>query len=57
MSSGTDYTRINAIGATTLSVLTVVSAAYLLYRLLQQGRGKLRVRLLIGLVSSDIFLG
>jgi hypothetical protein len=55
--SSVDYVRVNAIGATVISFVTLVAATYLLYSLIRQGRGKLRVRLLTGLVISDIALG
>ncbi|WWC60116.1 uncharacterized protein I303_102680 [Kwoniella dejecticola CBS 10117] len=49
--------QINATGASVISGLTLVAAAYLFYSLLRQGRGKLRVRLLLGMVVSDMMLG
>jgi hypothetical protein len=53
----TNYTKINAIGGTILSASTIIAAAYLLLSLARQGRGKLRVRLLLGMVISDLVLG
>nr|XP_019050188.1 hypothetical protein I302_00613 [Kwoniella bestiolae CBS 10118]OCF29118.1 hypothetical protein I302_00613 [Kwoniella bestiolae CBS 10118] len=50
-------TQINATGASIISGLTLLAASYLLVSLIKQGRGKLRVRLLIGMVVSDIILG
>ncbi|KAL7419679.1 hypothetical protein Q5752_005593 [Cryptotrichosporon argae] len=48
---------INAIGSVVISALTLVGAVYLLWTLWKQGKGKLRVRLLIGTVASDILVG
>jgi len=48
---------INAIGGVTISALTLAAASYLLVSLWSQGRGKLRVRLLLGMVLSDVLLG
>lgn len=53
----TNYTKINAIGGTIISSSTIIAAAYLLWSLARQGRGKLRVRLLLGMVISDLILG
>ncbi|WOO79519.1 uncharacterized protein LOC62_02G003041 [Vanrija pseudolonga] len=53
----TNYTRITTIGGLTISALTILSALYLLYSLVSHGRGKLRVRLLIGIVISDMSVG
>lgn len=53
----TDYTRITTIGGLAISALTILSALYLLYSLISHGRGKLRVRLLIGIVVSDMSVG
>ncbi|WWD08846.1 hypothetical protein V865_006960 [Kwoniella europaea PYCC6329] len=50
-------TQINATGASIISGLTLIAAAYLFFSLMKQGRGKLRVRLLIGMVVSDLILG
>ncbi|WWC68808.1 uncharacterized protein I206_102743 [Kwoniella pini CBS 10737] len=50
-------TQINATGASVISGLTLIAAAYLLWSLIKQGRGKLRVRLLLGMVISDLMLG
>ncbi|WVR03983.1 hypothetical protein IAU60_000982 [Kwoniella sp. DSM 27419] len=50
-------TKINATGAAVISGLTLVAATYLFISLIRQGRGKLRVRLLIGMVLSDLILG
>ncbi|WVQ79035.1 hypothetical protein IAT38_001127 [Cryptococcus sp. DSM 104549] len=52
-----NYTLINAIGSTVISGATLTVAGYLLYSLIRQGKGKLRVRLLVGMVISDICLG
>ncbi|WWC87696.1 uncharacterized protein L201_002588 [Kwoniella dendrophila CBS 6074] len=50
-------TQINATGASIISGLTLIAASYLFISLIKQGRGKLRVRLLIGMVVSDLILG
>lgn len=52
----TDWTTINAAGSTVISFLTLIASAYLLISLTLQGRGKLRVRLLLGLVTSDLVI-
>ncbi|ODO06313.1 hypothetical protein L198_01545 [Cryptococcus wingfieldii CBS 7118] len=51
------YTLINAWGGTVISATTLVSATYLLILLWKQGTGKLRVRLLMGMIISDLALG
>ena len=51
------WTFINAVGGVIISALTLVAASYLLFSLWSQGRGKLRVRLLLGMVISDVLLG
>jgi hypothetical protein len=51
------WAKINAYGSTVIAASTIVAASYLLITLFKQGRGKLRVRLLIGMVSSDLLLG
>ena len=51
------WTYINAVGGTVISALTLAAASYLLFSLWRQGTGKLRVRLLIGMVVSDLLLG
>lgn len=48
---------INTIGGLIISALTLVAATYLLVSLWNQGKGKLRVRLLMGMVISDLLLG
>ncbi|WRT65521.1 uncharacterized protein IL334_002466 [Kwoniella shivajii] len=50
-------TQINATGGSVISGLTIIAALYLLISLVKQGRGKLRVRLLLGMVVSDLILG
>lgn len=55
--SGVNYTRINAIGVCVIASSTVISAAYLLGTLAKQGRGKLRVRMLLGMIASDLMIG
>ncbi|ODN80744.1 hypothetical protein L202_02901 [Cryptococcus amylolentus CBS 6039] len=51
------YTLINAWGGTVISATTLVSATYLLTLLWKQGTGKLRVRLLMGMIISDLAIG
>lgn len=51
------YPLINAIGSIVISAITLTSALYLLVLLHRQGKGKLRVRLLVGMVVSDLLLG
>jgi hypothetical protein len=53
----TNWTEATAIGAAVISGSTLVSSLYLLWSLLRKGRGKLRVRLLLGMVISDLILG
>ncbi|KAK8861433.1 hypothetical protein IAR55_002252 [Kwoniella newhampshirensis] len=48
---------VTATGGAVVSGLTLIAAIYLLISLWRQGRGKLRVRLLVGMVISDILLG
>ena len=48
---------INAVGSTVISAMTFISALWLVIQLVRQGRGKLRVRLLLGMMSSDLLLG
>jgi hypothetical protein len=48
---------INGVGQTVIAGLTVFGSSYLLYALLKQGRGKLRVRLLLGMIFGDLLLG
>ncbi|WVF66890.1 hypothetical protein IAT40_001633 [Kwoniella sp. CBS 6097] len=50
-------TKVNATGASVISGLTLIAASYLFVSLLRQGRGKLRVRLLLGMVVSDLVIG
>ncbi|WVQ94498.1 hypothetical protein IAU59_001577 [Kwoniella sp. CBS 9459] len=50
-------TKVNATGASVISGLTLIAASYLFYSLVKQGRGKLRVRLLLGMVVSDLAIG
>ena len=52
-----EWTDINAIGGLVISALTLIAAVYLWLSLWRQGRGKLRVRLLLGMVISDVLLG
>ena len=51
------YARINAIGAISLACATLIAGMYLLISIGKQGHGKLRVRLLLGMVASDLVLG
>ncbi|KAL1409521.1 hypothetical protein Q8F55_003504 [Vanrija albida] len=53
----TNYTRITTIGGLTIAALTIVCSLYLLFSLASHGRGKLRVRLLIGIIVSDLTVG
>lgn len=48
---------INTVGQTVISTLTIIGSSYLLYALMKQGRGKLRVRLLLGMILGDLLLG
>lgn len=48
---------INGVGQTVITSLTIIGASYLLYALWTQGRGKLRVRLLLGMIFGDLLLG
>lgn len=48
---------INGIGQTVISSLTIIGSVYLLVALWRQGRGKLRVRLLLGMIFGDLLLG
>lgn len=48
---------INGVGQTVITALTIISATYLLFALWRQGRGKLRVRLLMGMIFGDLLLG
>jgi hypothetical protein len=52
-----EWTRINAYGSSIISGFTVVASVYLLTSLIRRGRGKIRVRLLVGMVVSDLLLG
>jgi len=49
--------KINSIGQTVITTLTIIGSTYLLYALLRQGHGKLRVRLLLGMIFGDLLLG
>ena len=51
------WLRVTAVGDTVISGLTVVGSLYLMWSLAKKGTGKLRVRLLVGMVMSDFFLG
>ncbi|ORY25814.1 hypothetical protein BCR39DRAFT_470972 [Naematelia encephala] len=51
------WTYINAVGGSIISGLTVLASVYLMVSLARQGRGKLRVRLLLGMVISDLLVG
>ncbi|KAE8540778.1 hypothetical protein D1P53_003142 [Cryptococcus gattii VGV] len=51
------YSLINATGSIVISAVTLISALYLFLMLYRQGKGKLRVRLLVGMVISDLLLG
>jgi hypothetical protein len=48
---------INSVGQTVITTLTIIGSSYLLYALMRQGRGKLRVRLLLGMILGDLLLG
>jgi hypothetical protein len=48
---------VTAAGGAAIAGVTLLAAIYLLYFLLGRGRGKLRVQLLIGIVTSDIVIG
>jgi hypothetical protein len=48
---------INSVGQTIITSLTIIGSSYLLYALLRQGHGKLRVRLLLGMIFGDLLLG
>jgi ABC-type enterochelin transport system permease subunit len=48
---------INSIGQTIITSLTIIGSSYLLYALFRQGHGKLRVRLLLGMIFGDLLLG
>jgi uncharacterized membrane-anchored protein len=48
---------ISSIGALVIELLTVISAAYLVYPLCRQGASKLRTKYLLGMVISDVALG
>jgi hypothetical protein len=56
-SSGPELVRINATGQAVISGLTILGAGYLLIALVRQGTGKLRGRLLLGMIFGDIALG
>ncbi|WVQ73830.1 hypothetical protein IAR50_003411 [Cryptococcus sp. DSM 104548] len=51
------YPAINAWGGTVISAITLISASWLLFLLWKQGTGKLRVRLLMGMIISDLAIG
>lgn len=51
------YSLINATGSIVISAVTLISALYLFIMLYRQEKGKLRVRLLVGMVISDLLLG
>ncbi len=53
----TNWLRINSIGSSVIAGSTILAALYLLVSLVRQGRGKLRVRLLVGMVISDVLVG
>jgi len=48
---------INIVGQTIITSLTIIGSSYLLYALMKQGHGKLRVRLLLGMIFGDLLLG
>lgn len=48
---------INVVGQTVITSLTIIGSTYLLYALMRQGHGKLRVRLLLGMIFGDLLLG
>lgn len=50
------WTLTTAAGGVAISVVSLFCALYLMYSLWHNGRGKLRVRLLMGIVSSDIII-
>jgi hypothetical protein len=49
--------KVASIGALVIESLTVVCAGYLLAVLLRRGYNKLRVKMLLGMVISDVLLG
>ncbi|EIW66507.1 hypothetical protein TREMEDRAFT_34775 [Tremella mesenterica DSM 1558] len=51
------WQRLTVIGDVVISSLTIIGASYLLLSLFKKGTGKLRVRLLVGMVVSDLSLG
>lgn len=55
--SPAQWARINAIGSSVITSITIAASVYLFVVLSRQGRGKLRVRLLLGMVISDFLLG
>ncbi|KAK4685663.1 hypothetical protein P7C73_g4483, partial [Tremellales sp. Uapishka_1] len=52
-----NYVYINAVGASVITASTVLASLYLMVELFRQGRGKLRVKLLMGMVFSDLMFG
>jgi hypothetical protein len=48
---------LTAVGALVIEALTIICALYLIWSLSKQGWGKVRVRLLLGMVASDLMLG
>lgn len=48
---------VNAAGGIAFSALTVVASVYMLVNLMRQGFNKMRVRMLVGIVLSDLAIG
>ena len=53
----TNWGKINAVGSSAISGSTVIAGLYLFFCLIRQGTGKLRTRLLLGMVTSDVLIG
>ncbi len=52
-----EASRVAAWGALVIVCLTMLGAGYLGYALIKRGSGKLRVKILLGMVMSDALLG
>lgn len=50
-------TKVNAAGGVVLSALTILACIYMMVNLIRQGLRKMRVRLLLAAVMSDIAIG